>query len=267
MDYNNQRKQKEEIITSQKLFWSFLDFTMLNKLVNLFDDTVAGPDKISKYIENERRIRGMDEASVVGKVYRELNIESDVLLEIRKNNQPILHLSLHLSPYSFSSKKTGPLHIYKNIYNTTQNLYKKKKYAIIRVEKPIGKDKSLEFSIAHGYKTPGINADEKEIQQEMDVIIHIINRIFDQYDPYYIGVEEELININPKTEPIVNNINNKSYVQLKNKGLRTISKINKTIPKLPIFYNKYHKTPKKRAASPKPRNLSRKVPANKPKID
>lgn len=268
MDYNNQRKKREEIIKSQKLFWSFLDSTMMNKLVNLFDDTVADHAKISKYIENERRMRGMDDASVVGEVYREFNIESDAVLVISKNNQPILHLSFHLSPYSFSSKKTGPLHIYKNIYNRTQNLYKKKKYALIYVEKPVGKQHSLEFRIANGYKTPGINADEKELQQEMDVIIHVINRLFDENDPYYIGVKEELININPRTDPIINNIISHQQVELKNKGVRMIRKINKNIPAVPVFYNKYHKTPKGRARSPKLRNVTKKiVPANKPKID
>jgi len=266
---NNQLKQRDEILESQKIFWRFLNSTMMNKIINLFDDAVAGPDKISKYIENERRLRGMDEVSVVGKVYGNIDVESDVLLEISKNNKPILHLSFHLSPYSFSSKKTGPLHIYKNIYNSNHSLYKKKKYALIHVEKPIGKLNSLEFRIADGYKTPGITFDttEKQLQEEMDVIIHVINRIFDENDPYYIGIKEDVILINLRTDNILNNINKSPLISVKNKGVRMIGKLNKSMPAIPIHYNKYHKTPKKRATSPKPRNVSRKIPANKPKID
>ena len=101
----------------------------------------------------------------------------------------------------------------------------------------------------------------------MDVIIHIINRVFDEYDPYYIGVKEELININPRSINVVHNIGKSTLVRLKNKGSRMISIMNGNTPKLPIYYNKYHKTPKKRATSPKSRNISRKVPTNKPKID
>ena len=51
--------QREEIIVSQKLFWSFLDSNIINKLIHLFDETDKSTDKIGKYIENERRVRGI----------------------------------------------------------------------------------------------------------------------------------------------------------------------------------------------------------------
>jgi hypothetical protein len=254
----NELNRRKEIIESQLLFWSFLDSTNMNKFVNLFDNSVQTPDKISKYVENERRLRGMDEASVIGKIYGENVGKSTLLLEIIKDNKVHLHISFHLSPKSLNKKDTGAIHISKNIYKERNNILKKKKYALIFIEKPIGKSHSLEFRIADGYKTPGINADEKEIQQEMDVIIHVINRIFDEYDPYYIGIKEELIDINPRSINVVHNIGKSTLVRLKNKGTGIIRKINKNIPAVPVFYNKYHKTPKGRARSPNPRNVSRK---------
>lgn len=264
----NQLKQREEIIESQQLFWSFLNSIMVNKLVNLFDDTVIGHDKITNYVENERLLRGMDDAKVISKIIGEKTRSPSLLLEIKKNDMALLHITFHLSPYTLNPIKTGAIHLFKNIYqNTNVNNGKGNIYALIHLEKPVGKPHSLEFRIADGYKTPGINNDEKELQQEMDVIIHIINRLFDEYDPYYIGVKEELINVNPRINTILHNINRRTLVKLKNKGVRMMSNINKSIPKLPVFYNKYHKTPKGRARSPNPRNISRKVPANKPKID
>lgn len=43
--------QRNIIISSQKIFWSFLDSEMINKLVNLFDDTDnSSNDKMRKYL-------------------------------------------------------------------------------------------------------------------------------------------------------------------------------------------------------------------------
>jgi hypothetical protein len=264
----NELNRRKEIIESQLLFWSFLDSITMNKLINLFDDSIKIPDKISKYVENERRLRGMDEASIIGKVYGENLGNSTLLLEIIKHNKAILHITFHLSPKTLNSKHTGAIHISKNIYKERNNILKKKKYALIRVDKPVGKPNSLEFKIADGYRTSGINADEKELQQEMDVIIYVINRIFDENDQYYIGVKEELVDIHPRINTFLNNINKRPLVKLKNKGVRMIRKINKNIPAVPVFYNKYHKTPKGRARSPKARNVTKKIVlVNKPKID
>jgi hypothetical protein len=265
----NQLNRRKEIIESQQLFWSFLDSTMMNKLVNLFDDTVFGHDKISNYVENERILRGMDDAKVISKIIGEKTRNPSLLLELKKKEHVFLHITFHLSPHTLNPIKTGAIHMFKNIYKKTNvNNGKGNIYALIHVKKPVGKPNSLEFRIADGYKTPGINADEKELQEEMDVIIYVVNRLFNENDPYYIGVKEEIININPRINTILHNINRRNVVQLKNKGVRMIRKINKNIPAVPVFYNKYHKTPKGRARSPKARNVTKKiVPANKPKID
>ena len=220
MDYNKAR-QRDEIIGSQKLFWSFLDSNITNKLVHLFDDTESSSNKIRKYVENERRVRGLDDATIEGKIYLEKDLTYNLLLEICKNNKPILHISFHTAPDSFNKKKTGPIHIFKNIYKENKGIIKKNKYSLIRVDIPIGKPHSLEFSIVDGYNTPGINTNAKElmIQKEMDVIIHVINRIFDENDEYFIGDKDKLVPINNRANNILKKINNSSNVTRKNKGV------------------------------------------------
>lgn len=43
---------------------------------------------------------------------------SSLLLEINKNNKPFIHLSIHLCPKSFDPKSSGPIHIYKDVYES-----------------------------------------------------------------------------------------------------------------------------------------------------
>lgn len=218
MNYNKRRK-RDEIIGSQKLFWNFLDSNIINKLIHLFDDTESSPNKISKYVENERRIRGLDDATIKGEVYREEKLTYNLLLEICKNNKPILHISFHTAPDSFRGNKSGPIHLYKNMYRENKRTTKKNRYSLIRVGTPIGKPHSLEFSIPDGYKTPGVNTNEKQLEEEMDVIMHVINRIFDENDTYYIGDKNKLVHIHNLSNTIQTNINKSPNVTRKNKGV------------------------------------------------
>ncbi len=98
------------IIASQKILWSFLDSEMINKLVNLFDDTdKSSNDKMRIYIENERIKRGLDTSGVTVKtlVYGHTDSNSTLHLEINKNNSDFLHLSIHLHVKSFNPKAAG----------------------------------------------------------------------------------------------------------------------------------------------------------------
>lgn len=218
MNYNKRRK-RDEIIGSQKLFWSFLDSNIINKLIHLFDDTDTSPDKISKYVENERKIRGLDYETIVGKVYREDNLGYNLLLEIIKDNTRYIHISFHIIPNTFNKKKTGPIHLYKNMYRENMRTTKKNRYSLIRVGTPIGKPHSLEFSIPDGYKTPGINTNEKQLEEEMDVIITVLNHIFDEKHPYYIGDKDKLVHIHHLSNTIQKNINKSQVVERKDKGV------------------------------------------------
>ena len=68
----SQLNRRSVIFQSQKLFWSFLDSIMINRLIQLFDDKSKNSKvKISNYIENERQIQGLDRSHVTisGEVY------------------------------------------------------------------------------------------------------------------------------------------------------------------------------------------------------
>jgi len=121
------------------------------------------------------------------------------------------------------------IHIYKNIYKQlNKKINKKLLYALISVEQPSNKPNSLVFSIDDGYNTPSVeNAElyDPEIQSEMNVIITVLNRIFDEdNNDYYIGnTNTSYINLN-KVNAVLNNINKHTiYFTRKNYGKSAIS--------------------------------------------
>jgi hypothetical protein len=54
---------------------------------------------------------------------------------------------------------------------------------------------------------------------KMDVIIYVINRIFDENDTYYIGDKDKLVHINNRVDIIIKNINKSQVVERKDKGV------------------------------------------------
>jgi len=230
----SQLNQRHLIIQSQKLFWSFLDSTMINKLIHLFDSTSKNSNvKITNYIENERKVQGLtsSDISVSSQVYGQTNSNPTLCLNILKNNNKIMHLTLHLSPRTLEAKDNGAIHFFKNVYRikgTTKEHKSSNKeylYSIISIIQPANKPNSLEFSIANGYTTNGIpNASkyDPELQQEMNVIITVLNKMFDEDNrDFYIGNEDKLFPIHKNTNIVLNGINIRShYIPLKNKGTR-----------------------------------------------
>ena len=105
---------------------------------------------------------------------------------------------------------------------STSKKIRKKLYALISVSQPISKPNSLEFTLTYGKYTnfiPNHNKYDSEIQKEMDVIITVLNRIFNEDDKiYYIG--NEIFPIHNKTNIILGHINrHNSYFTRKNKGV------------------------------------------------
>ena len=256
MEYN-QRQKRYNIIESQKIFWSFLDSNIINNLIHLFDDTDPSPDKISKYVENERKIRGLDYETIVGKVYREDDLGYNLLLEIIKDNKRFLHISFHITPNSFNINKYGPIHIYKNTYKEGHMVTKKKRYSLIKVSIPDDKPNSLVFSIPDGYKTEGVNINEKHIEEEMDIIISVLNNIFDEKHEYYIGNKDKIVHIHDLANTIQKNINKSTNVTRKNKGVTMYPALTNRKPYhlLKKIIRKTYKLPKRTTSSKvKPRN-------------
>jgi hypothetical protein len=235
---------RNSIIQTQKNFWKYLNTDIVNNLIHLFDNKIQeSNEKIIKYIKDEREARGLDSSGIVieSSVYGQDDSNSSLLVEIKKNGIPILHLSIHLCPKSFKPKDAGLIHMFKNFYKTVNPIPTKKSlYALISVQIPNNKQKSLKFSIANGYTTPGATNShlyDPEIQQEMDVIITVLNNIFDEEnEKMYIG--NMLVPIHNLTNTVLININSfKQHIKRNNNG-KLISPQFNTVS--PIYNHKNH---------------------------
>lgn len=228
--YNqSQLLARDAIIQSQKLFTQFMNTDMINTLIHLFDcsDNTynEGDLKIKKYIEDERKIRGMDSGitTIESYIYDIHKANSTFMVMIKKNNNDYVHLSIHISPATLEARNSGMIHIFKDIYKrVNKSLSKWSLYSLISVKQPTNKLNSLEFSITDGYTTPSAkNAAQydPDIQKEMDVIITVLNRIFDEDNAkYYIG---NITPVHKKTNIVLNNMNTRTaIVSRKNKGTK-----------------------------------------------
>jgi hypothetical protein len=251
--YTPEQLHKRELnLQSQLLFGNFLDTDIVTSLVNLFkDNRNYTTPKIVKYIEDERKLQGLDNRNVKveSEIYNIITNSIDkkdssrkgatLLLKIIKNNKEFIHLTIHLVPTTINSDKDGLIHIFKDVYKTKGDTNKTKSvpsretnklYALISVKQPDGKPNSLEFSIDKQYYKTNvptiINSDkiDDEINKEMDVILTVLNSLFDEENiEFYIGGKDKLREINQTTNKVLNNINMHSLLTTrKNKGIKTI---------------------------------------------
>jgi hypothetical protein len=230
-----QLSNRYNIFQSQTQIVSFLNKDILNALINLFDDSNIDGDKITKYIEDERKARNLNpNIHIISEVNLKNEKDPTLHLGIKDiNNNEILHFSIHLALGAINPKFTGIIHISKNIYKIKSIPKPEKKllYALISVKQPIHKPHSLEFSIDDGYTTTGVkNAQlyDPELQQEMDVIIDVLNKIFDETNPnFYIGRQQYIYPVYLKINSILETLNNHTkYATRKNKGNMIIPTMN-----------------------------------------
>lgn len=222
---SQQLMNRDKIIQSQKQFITFLNKDIIISLISLFNTNNIYGDKIINYINDERKKRKMNPAiRVESEVNLRRNNDPTLHLSIKNNNTELLHFSIHLVLGIINPKLTGIIHIQKNIYKSmTPKPEKKSLYALISVRQPINKPNSLEFSIDDGYVTPGVKNShiyDPDLQKEMNVIIDVMNNIFDETKPnFYIGNPHKLFNVHKKSNNILQKINNHNiYATRKNKG-------------------------------------------------
>jgi hypothetical protein len=198
---------RNAIMQTHHLFGDVLDVDMITALVYLFDDihndTIYS---MRKYVEEERMNRGLEQSSVqVSCDISGISYKNPLLcVDIKKNGKKFIHLTIHLVMHTLESKNNGMIHFEKDIYKISKT---RKFYAPIIVIHPNGKPHSLEFSIPEEYRTtpgaPNASIYDIEVQQEMDAIIAVLNRIFDEKNKrYYIGTvinqsSNELLKIYP----------------------------------------------------------------------
>ena len=228
--YSNRNLQhRSDILESQLLLIRFLTADIMNNLVHLFSkDCCKNRDKhitIAQMIKDERAHQNLtDDVTILSHAYKDAirNGSSNIVLDIHKYGKKFVHLTIHLSPNSLHPKDAGLLHFLKDIYTKRITSRKDERhYALIKVEQP--RPNSLHFSIGDGYHTPGAkNAMkyDREVQQEMDVVIAVLNRLFDSSDEYFIGhVRNAPIEIINRTNELLKNMNQHSKLATrKNKG-------------------------------------------------
>lgn len=218
--------EKDKILETHKLFGNFLNLEIISALINLFNnDNNDNNHTIIKYIQDERKQRGLnDNIEVKSYFYGNNDDNPTLLLLLKKNNNDFIHLTIHLSIKHLETRSGGIIHFYKNIYKP--KIKKRQRYllyALITVIQPKEKPNSLIFSIADGYNTKGFlnsNIYDKEIQQEMDVIITVLNRIFDENNSkYYILNENKFVFINNKINKASEILNKyQNYTKRRNIG-------------------------------------------------
>lgn len=221
--------RRDKILRTQLLLNKLLNANTINALINLFDKykhNLKSDSKITRYIENERKMQGLNSNNVeiISYVYGYNNKKSTLHLGIKKNSQDYLHLTIHLSPDRLDPKHTGMIHIYKDIYRAVNSKTPKRLlYSLIEVKQPTNKPDSLIFSIGDGFTTSGVQNShiyDPELQQEMNVIITVLNLIFDEDNEYYIGNRKNN-SISIKTDWVLNNIDKRTqYISRKNKGIK-----------------------------------------------
>ena len=245
MSNNNERNK---ILESHKLFVNFLNLDIINNLINLFKQKV----ELKKYIENERKKRGLNNnIKIKSKFYIPKNRIPTLILDIIKHNKSFIHLSIHLPLNHLNPENSGILHFYKNIYETKINKTKKqnknKLYTLINIVQPEGKPNSLEFSIDNNTKlNKSVNIYNKEIQKEMSIIITVLNKLFDENNnEYYVGYNRDITNIHNQTNNTALIINtHTTYATRKNKGKTYFPEIKK-IPNSLIEYKNQSKYKRK----------------------
>ena len=221
-------------LQSQLIFGNFLDTNIIVKLIDLFTININNASsntttsKIITYIEDERKLQGLNSTNVTIKseLYGTNDNNTALFLKILKNNIEFIHLTIHLVPTTINDDKDGIIHIYKDIYrpkgiiNKTKSVSSRetnKLYALLSVKQPDGKPHSLEFSIDNKYyKTdvPNIrnsNILDLEIGKEMNVIVNVLNKLFDEDDTkFYIGNKDKTYEIHAIANNVLNNINTHS---------------------------------------------------------
>ena len=217
-------------MNSQKILGNFLDKYTINKLVNLFDENNKLEDNITKYIENERASNGLNNNNVEikSKVYGTNKNKTSLILKIFKNGIQYIHLTIHLVSDSLNPANSGIIHIKKNIFKVSQSK-QYKLYTLISIKQST--PKSLEFSLANGLNTPPnvLNSTkyDPELKKEMKVIIDVLNKLFDENNPLYVGKKENSYPVYLGINNVLNNINKHSkYTIRKNKGTTIFSFIN-----------------------------------------
>ena len=232
---------RQQILNTQPLFLKFLSLSSINILVHLFDENCLCKNR--HYVRNKKQVHPTI-SHILQEERKKLKIKSNVTissyvnkhknkpgsstlgLHVKKDGEDFIHLSIHLAPKKLDPAKEGILHFRKDIFTVKRSSRDiDMHYALIMVEQP--NEDTLRFSIGYGYDTPlspiATSAIDKELQNEMNAIINVLNKLFNPSDKYYINnsLNYPLIAAN-KTNILLSNMNKHTTIatrkNIKNKA-------------------------------------------------
>jgi hypothetical protein len=177
------------------LFNFFKKSSNLDSLLIIFESSI-----LSQYIQDERATRGFDTSNITIEtaIYaEEKKNKSSLLLVIKKDGADLLHLAIQLAPNELNLKYSGMIYIYKSIHRILYpNSTNEELYVPILVKQIPDKSQSLQFSINN--PTTNIHTDI-QLDKEIDVILTVLNRLFDETDEeYYININMSFTTHNKK---------------------------------------------------------------------
>jgi len=233
----------QNIANSHKHLGSFFNGWNINRLIYLFDSKPSYNDpihNIAAYIHEEHKRRGINTSNlyVKSRVHGITNPKPDpmCIVEIKYNKKTLVHLTIHLAPEQLKASAHGMIHLVKNIYQNSKKYGTLKNGGRVRLlATKSNNSKSLFFTIMDGRAPPlqGNISLDPIIQQEMDVLVSVLNKLFDEHDrEHYVGdftAPSELVNMNtippirpnhPNTPLVTSQINMYGIaITRKNKGV------------------------------------------------
>jgi hypothetical protein len=270
-DYTTTIQQRRRIHRSHLLLSRFMSLHTINQLLHIFDPIILNDDvtthHIRKYILNENTKQGINMNK------RNLSISTVVsdpannptcIAKILYHGRPFLHLSIHLAPTDKEIDNHGMIHLVKDYYCVGRKVMPIGECRVrIKVTSIDDKPGSLSFELNDDIPPPA-DADtsmEPIMKTEMDILMTVLNRLFNQNEPwYYVGTamptNHKLVNMNkaapllshhPGTNPSAMRING-LMIPRKNTGLLLPSVVPPVLP-----------APTAASAAPSRRRLFRRI--------
>jgi hypothetical protein len=246
----------QDIVNSHALFGSGFDEGSVNNFIGSFREenqptpTDPAPHSITAYImkehdEQQKLKNGITVTSLVkGFQMHEINEDNDpmCIVKILYNNKNLIHLTIHLAPTRLFPYEHGMIHIVKDCYKSRRKrIFSPMVTMRIHVSTPLNKPLSKHFTLIDDthpiYGHAGDAATENRIKEESDILIGVLNKMFNQDEPfYYIGHPQgNMVNLNnqtatpafpkqPITDLILNQMNRPAVkFSRKNKGTQLTS--------------------------------------------
>jgi hypothetical protein len=190
----------QAVVDSHKNLGVVISLEMLDRLNMFFDPIQKGPPavyadpnhNIITYIYKEHINEGTPvppDITYISKVHKPTDDDPKYILEVYKGKIKLIHLTIHIAPTSLKRKHHGMIHIVRNVYNNPKKYGTRKNYATMRIQafKDTAKPQSRAFKIV-GNRSPPPHPNaqqyDADVTRESDILIKVLNNIFDERKTY-----------------------------------------------------------------------------------